>query len=185
MRILKTAFFSCVLILAASFAQSEAPKQVTESRLTKEAIIGAWHLVRIDYSGPNGVLVDPVFGPNPQGIIIYDRSGWMSVQIVTANRPAIARPVTRTSGLVTADDAKLAAAAFNTYYAYFGSWEFDPVNSTITHHLKASLLPYETGQEYRREVTFDGEHLKLMVRSQQMGEVRLRTLVWARVSDPI
>jgi hypothetical protein len=186
MRTWKAAFISCFLVgglLATSFARSESPEHVAAAKLTKEAIIGAWRLVGIDYSGPNGPLSDPVFGPNPQGIIIYDRSGWMSVQIVTANRPPMARPATRTSGVVTADDAKLAAEAFNTYYAYFGSWEFDAVNSVITHHLKASLLPYETGAEYRTEATFDGVHLRLIVRSQLMGEVRLRTLEWARVSD--
>jgi hypothetical protein len=141
--------------------------------------------VGIDYSGPNGSLLDPVFGPNPQGLIIYDSSGWMSVQIVTANRPAIARPASRTSGVETADDAKLAAQAFDTYYAYFGGWEFDADKSVITHHLKASLLPYETGIEYRREVTFDGVHLKLIARSQETGEERHRTLVWSRVSDSV
>lgn len=184
MRTWKAAIFSCLLAsgLATSIARSESPEHIATAKLTKEAIIGAWRLVGIDYSGPNGSLSDPVFGPNPQGIIIYDRSGWMSVQIATANRPPMARPATRTSGVVTADDAKLAAEAFNTYYAYFGSWEFDAGNSVITHHLQASLLPYETGVEYRREATFDGVHLRLIVRSQLMGEVRLRTLEWARVS---
>jgi hypothetical protein len=185
MHILKTVFLWCILIsgLAASLARSATPEHVAAAKLTKQAIIGAWHLVRIDYSGPNGSLVDPVFGPSPQGIIIYDSSGWMSVQIVTANRPKITRPASRTSGVVSADDAGLAAQAFDTYYAYYGSWEFDADNSVITHHLKASLLPYETGVEYRREVTFDGAHLKLIVRSQQNGEMRVRTLVWSRLSN--
>jgi hypothetical protein len=30
--------------------------------------------------------------------------------------------------------------------------------------------------DYLREVTFDGVHLKLIVRSQENGETRLRTL---------
>jgi hypothetical protein len=128
--------------------------------------------------------VDPVFGPNPQGIIIYDRSGWMSVQIVIANRPTIARPVSRTSVVVTADEAQLAVQAFDSYCAYFGTWEFDAAKSVITHHLKASLLSYETGVDYAREVRFDGAHLKLTVRSQQNGESRVRTRMWVRISEP-
>jgi hypothetical protein len=185
MHILKTAFLWCILIsgLAASVARSDSPDHTAAAKLTKEAIVGAWRLVGIDFSGPNGSFVDPVFGPNPQGIIIYDSSGWMSVQIVTANRPTIAKPASRTSSVLSTDEAMLVAQAFNTYYAYFGSWEFDAVESVITHHLKASLLPYETGVEYRREVTFDGIHLKLIARSQQNGETRQRTLVWTRVSD--
>ena len=181
-----TALVACGLIINiwAHRAESASPSQTAAQKLTKQAIGGAWRLVGIDYSGPNGALADPVFGPNPQGIIIYEQSGWMSVQIVTANRPVMTRPATRTSGVVTADDAKLAAGAFDTYYAYFGTWDYDADTSVITHHLKSSLLPYETGLDYRREVTFDGVHLKLIARSQESGEERLRMLVWTRVSAP-
>jgi hypothetical protein len=186
MRVLKAAIISFVLITGSSvFAQSAPPERAVAAKLTKQVIIGAWRLVGIDYSGPKGALADPVFGPDPQGIIIYDQSGWMSVQIVTANRPAIARPTTRTSRVVTPDDAKLAAMAFDTYYAYFGTWDYNADTSVITHHLNSSLLPYETGLEYRREVTFDGVHLKLVARSQDRGEERHRTLVWTRVSDSV
>jgi len=186
MRVLKAAIISFVLITGSSvLAQSAPPERAVAAKLTKQVIIGAWRLVGINYSGPNGTLADPVFGPDPQGIIIYDQSGWMSVQIVTANRPAIGRPTTRTSRVVTLDDAKLAVIAFDTYYAYFGTWDYDADTSVITHHLSSSLLPYETGLEYRREVTFDGVHLKLIARSQETGEERRRTLVWTRVSDSV
>ena len=159
-----------------------APLEPSPSvQIGKETLVGAWRLVRIDFSGPNGPLTDPVFGPNPTGIIIYDPSGWMNVQIVTANRPTIARPATRTSGVDTPEDARLKASALDTYYAYFGTWEYDSAKSTIYHHLKASLLPYETGLDYPREVKFDGKHLSLIVHAQQMGEARTRSLVWERV----
>ena len=187
MRVLKAAIISFVLITASSavLGQSAPSERAAAAKLTKQVIIGAWRLVGIDYSGPNGALADPVFGPDPQGIIIYDQSGWMSVQIVTANRPAIGRPTTRTSRVVTPDDAKLAAIAFDTYYAYFGTWDYNADTSVITHHLNSSLLPYETGLEYRSKVTFDGVHLKLIARSQETGEERHRTLVWTRVSDSV
>ncbi len=185
MRVVNRGIISFVLVMgfSAAFAQSASPEHAAAAKLTRQLIIGAWRLVNIDYSGPNGALADPVFGPKPQGIIIYDQSGWMSVQIVTANRPAIPRPATRTSHVVTPDDAKLAAAAFDTYYAYFGSWDYNPETSVITHHLHSSLLPYETGLEYRREVTFDGTNLKLTARSKEGREQRQRTLVWTRISD--
>jgi hypothetical protein len=185
MRVLKAAIISFVLTIgfSAALAQSAPPQRAAAAKPTKQVIIGAWRLVGIDYTGPNGALADPVFGPNPQGIIIYDQSGWMSVQIVTANRPAIPRPATRTSGFVTPNDAKLAAAAFDTYYAYFGTWDYNAETSVITHQLNSSLLPYETGLEYRREVTLDGAYLKLIARSQVQGETRKRTLVWTRLSD--
>jgi len=186
MRVLKAAIISFVLIagLSRTLAQSAPPERATAAKLTRQAIFGAWRLAGIDYSGPDGPLADPVFGPNPQGIIIYDQSGWMSVQIVAANRPAIPRPASRTSGGVTADDAKLAAAASNTYYAYFGTWDYNADTSVVTHRLESSLLPYETALEYRWEVTLEGAYLKMIARSQEKGEPRQRTLVWTRVSDP-
>ena len=185
MHLWKTAIAPFVLMagFSAALAQSAPPERAAAAKQNKQAIIGAWRLVGIDYSGPNGALPDPVFGPNPQGIIIYDQSGWMSVQIVTANRPVMAKPVARTSRVATPNDAKLAAAAFDTYYAYFGTWDYNAETAVITHHINASLLPYETGLEYWREVAFDGVHLKLIARSQEAGEERHRTMVWTRISD--
>ncbi|MGO9935999.1 MAG: lipocalin-like domain-containing protein [Steroidobacteraceae bacterium] len=179
------ALIACGLVMGfwVHRAQSAAPDRAAAASQTNQPLVGAWRLVSIDYAGPNGALADPVFGPNPQGVIIYDQSGWMSVQIFTANRPVMTRPQTRTSGVVTADEAKVAAAAFNTYYAYFGTWEFNPDTSVVTHHLKSSLLPYEAGLDYRPEVAFDGAHLKLIARSQERGEERRRTLLWTRISD--
>ncbi len=184
MRRLFTALLSCGLVMSfcANGAQTALPSPKTAQKLTKQAIVGAWRLVSIAYSGPNGALADPVFGPNPQGIIIYEQSGLMGVQIATANRPLMTRPATRTSGVVTAHDAELAAAAFDTYYAYFGTWDYNADTAVITHHLKSSLLPYETGLDDRREVTFDGVRLTLIARFQESGEERRRTLVWTRVS---
>jgi hypothetical protein len=187
MCVLKAAIAPFVLIAGVSvaLAQSAPPERAAAAKLTRQAIIGAWRLDSIDYSGPNGALADPLFGSNPQGIVIYDQSGWMSVQIVTANRPVIAKPVARTSRVATLDDAKLAAVAFDTYYAYFGTWDYNADTSVIAHHIDSSLLPYETGLEYRREVVLDGVHLKLTARSQDTGEERRRTLVWTRISDPV
>jgi lipocalin-like protein len=170
--------------LSEAWAQSVPPEHTTAAKPTRQAIIGAWRLAEIDYSGPKGALPDPVFGPNPQGILIYDQSGWMSVQIVTANRPAMTKPASRTSHVLTLDDAKLAIAAFDTYYAYFGNWDFDAGTSIVTHHLTSSLLPYETGLEYRREVRLDGAQLRLTARLQEAGEERTRSLLWTRISDP-
>jgi hypothetical protein len=85
----------CVcLVVALGLSLTQAHSAAPES--AKPSLIGAWHLVSIEYSGPNGALPDPVFGPDPHGVIIYDRSGWMSVQISTANRPTMTRPATRT-----------------------------------------------------------------------------------------
>jgi len=177
MRYLKLALTLCPIAFNqwAPTAISAPAEHAVATNSGNERLIGAWRLVSIDYSGPNGALTDPDFGPNPEGIIIYDKSGWMSVQIVTANRPAMVRPATRASGSATPEEASAKAAAFDTYYAYFGTWTYDAAKSVITHHLKSSLLPYEAALDKRREVSLEGGRLKLTVHTQEMGRQSARS----------
>ena len=60
MRVLKAAIISFVLItdFSAALAQSAPPERAAAATLTKQMIIGAWRLVGIDYSGPNGARTD-------------------------------------------------------------------------------------------------------------------------------
>ncbi len=170
--------------LSAAWGQSAPPEPAAAQKPTKQAIIGAWRLAGIDYSGPNGSLADPVFGQNPQGILIYDRSGWMSMQIVPASRSVLAKPAARTSRVAVPADATPPAEAFDAYYAYFGTWDYNADESVITHRINSTLLSYQIGLEYGREVA-EGEQLKLIDRSPQTGGERHRTLVWRRISDPV
>ena len=155
-------------------------------QLSSDQLIGTWKLVSIEYSGAAGAQPDPIFWPHSTGMIIYDRSGCMSVQIVAPNRPDIAdKPRTSKSPL---DDESARAAAFETYYAYFGTWSFDPGSSAVTHHIQSSLLPYEVGRNYRRLVTFDGQRLRLTVDpGQDRGQGKQldrRVLTWERITPP-
>jgi hypothetical protein len=181
MRILWSALISCALAngFVVQKAYSASPDHTAGA--TRQQLVGAWHLVSIEYSGPAGPLPDPVFGPDPHGFIIYDRSGWMSVQIFTANRPTMTRPATRTSGVVSPENAQLNSQAFDTYYAYFGTWEYDATTATVTHHLKSSLLPYETGQDYKRQVDLQGAQLRLTALMGEGDEAPRRILTWERV----
>jgi Lipocalin-like domain len=160
------------------------PTQMGTAAIDAAAFFGSWRLVRIDYSGPSGPLVDPFFGPEPAGIVMYQANGWMSVQIVTGNRPRLPRSAVRTAGDNSAEEASLKAAALDSYYAYFGRWEYSASARTIVHHVTASVLPYETGIDLTREVQLDGKRLNLIVRGQQAGQPRTRVLVWERIEEP-
>jgi glycerol-3-phosphate dehydrogenase len=104
------------------------------------------------------------------GLLIYDPSGWMSVQIVGHPRPAMAVPESRpATPAAAARDAQLKSAVLDTYYAYFGTWDYDDATSTVTHHIESSLIPGEDGVSYSQEVAFDGGHLVFTNRSQAPG----------------
>jgi hypothetical protein len=74
------------------------------------------------------------------------------------------------------------ALTLTTRYAYLGTWDFDAQASAITHHVKSSLLPEEIGKDLRRDVAFDGQHLKLTVHLKQGDQPTQRVLTWERAS---
>ena len=67
----------------------------TESASTKprssvsERLVGAWRLISVETKRGNGEVIYPFYGKHPQGLLIYDPSGWMSVQIVSDPNPAV------------------------------------------------------------------------------------------------
>ena len=115
---------------------------------------------------------------NPVGII-YDRSGWMSVQIVSDPKPTVPSISSREGFLAAAPAEKV--TAIDGYYAYFGTWTVDPRGLTVTHHIQQSLYPGERGEEGVRQLTIDGNRLTLMAKAHEMGEDHTRKLVWERV----
>src|ERR1700736_748300 len=85
---------------------------------TRQELIGAWRLVSIQIIGPNGPMIDPFYNAGPTGVLVYDPSGWMSVQIAGQHRPSMEAPASRPARPHTAEIAQLEAAVLDTYYAY-------------------------------------------------------------------
>src|SRR5260370_8883767 len=97
--------------------------------------VGFWRLISIEGHPPGSTNVFD----HPTGLLMYDPSGRMSVQIVVkADRKPFA-PLTK--GLLTATTEEK-AAAFESYAAYFGTFTTDAHAATITHHLEANLVPH-------------------------------------------
>jgi len=167
---------ACALLCQASFGGGRAPQ------LTRQQLIGAWRLVSIDCTGPSGPMVDPFYQADSIGIIIYDSSGWMSVQIAAPHRRPVEVPESRLSASAAAQDVGLKAAAFDTYYAYFGTWEFDAANSMVTHHVESSLISSETGVDYEQKVSLAKGRLIFTTRSGKKGEEIIRRKVWERIA---
>jgi len=79
------------------------------------------------------------------------------------------------------EDAALKAEAFDTYYSYYGTWDFDAATSVVTHHVKSSIIPAETGLDYAQTATLEGGHLIFTVRSGSPGTETVRKKVWERL----
>ncbi|HLZ99605.1 MAG TPA: lipocalin-like domain-containing protein, partial [Steroidobacteraceae bacterium] len=121
------------------------PRAGGRSLVSRQQLVGAWRLATIEYSGPHGATVDPYYQAGSSGIIVYDASGWMSVQITAQNRPKWEVPEVRVPRSVGKEDAASKAEAFDTYYSYYGTWDYDAATSVVTHHVKSSMIPAEEG----------------------------------------
>lgn len=151
--------------------------------LTREDLIGSWRLVRIDYSGPKGPLDDPFYHADSTGSLTYDASGSMSVQIASRVRPALAVPGARPVGVVPfSADTRAKAAALDSYYAYFGTWDLDATHSIVTHHVSSALLPAENGASYSQSVALEDGKLVLTNRQTTSAGEYVRTKTWERAS---
>src|SRR6266478_1962697 len=146
-----------------------------------ERLVGAWRLVSVETVRPNGEVIYPFYGRHPEGLLIYDRSGWMSVQIVSDPKPTVPKADSRELFLASMPAEKAAAA--DGYYAYFGTWTVDAANSTVTHHIDQSFYPGERGEAGVRRMSIHGQLLTLVAKAHEMGEDHERKLVWERVQE--
>jgi hypothetical protein len=170
-------FIAACTLVAGAVRSSEAGAE----RLTRDGVVGVWRLVRIEYSGPHGSTVDPFYQAGSTGLLIYDSSGWMSVDIVAPDRRSFEVPSQRLSPDEDGKLAGLKAAAFDGYYAYDGTWDFNAETSELVHHVIRSLLPAESGLTYTQKVSLEGGRLVFSNRSGAKGEETLRRKIWERV----
>jgi len=81
------------ICVAGRFASTQEPakKSASAQQLSSvsERLVGAWRLISVETKRGNGEVIYPFYGKHPQGLLIYDRSGWMSVQIVSDPNPAV------------------------------------------------------------------------------------------------
>jgi hypothetical protein len=174
--------FCCTVIVVSQpyAALSPNPSSERPASSAADGLVGAWRLVSLETVRPNGEVIYPFYGKHPEGLLIYDRSGWMSVQIVSDPKPMLPLSSSR-EGFLAASSSEKASAA-EGYYAYFGTWTADAAAATVTHHIRQSLYPGERGEEGVRRFALQGNRLTLTAKSPEMGEDHERRLVWQHVS---
>ena len=151
-----------VAALAISLGTTGVGGQSTRQSATAKRFIGTWKLVSI---------VEPeseaARGPHPTGLIIYDATGHMAVQIM----PDRVRP--KYAGtLPTPDEAR---SALLGYGAYFGTYTIDERARTVTHHREGNIDPGGLGDFVRRYEFLPGDRIVLRPLENQ------NALTWERI----
>lgn len=114
--------------------------------------------------------VDPLFGANTTGYLIYTREGIMSVQLMSRPNVGFASNQSIQQGTQNISDE---------YLAYSGHYDVDEEKHIVTHHLELAMLPEMLNKDYQRFYQFKGNYLYLtVVDTQKKG----RVIVWKKLS---
>jgi len=144
-----------------------------QSSAVKQDIIGTYTLVLVDNIKADGGRIH-LYGDAPQGILMLDRSGNYSLQIVSANRPRFAAG-DKSKG--TDEENKLAVAGSN---AHFGTYTIDGVKHTITFNIDHASFPNWEGTKQVRPFEFDGAMLKYSVPAPTTGGAVTGEVSWRK-----
>jgi hypothetical protein len=126
---------------------------LSQQNLLREQLIGAWRLLIDDTVRPDGSK-NPNFGPNPNGIVIFDASGHYALELSRSNNPKFAAN-NRAQGTAEENKAVVSGAV-----AHFGTYAVDEADKTLTFHIESSSFPNLEGALQKRQITLTGDDLK-------------------------
>lgn len=129
---------------------------------TAADLVGSWRFESYEDRDDRGTVVRP-YGAAPAGLLIYDATGHMAVQIMKTPPPD-----------VVSDDwdnftAPEKVALWDGYVAYFGRYEVDIARSVVTHLAEADLSRLYIGRREERRFALDGDRLTLSETWTQSG----------------
>jgi len=131
--------------------------------------VGTWKLVSWEVTQPDGT-VQYLYGKEVVGYLIYTADGYMAAEIMDPDRqqsdPSFPLELAAAQTLPEPDRVR----AYSTYLSYCGTYTVE--GTTVTHHVKAGLIPSWTGSEQPRPFTF--AHGRLII------EAGTQTLTWER-----
>lgn len=138
--------------------------------------VGTWELLESYSEKPSGRADFPL-GAKVLGRINYDAAGNMAAQLMGDDRRPFSSRDPREVG-----DAEY-RAAFQSYTAYFGTYEIDAAAGTVTHHVLGAGVPNWPGQDQLRYFELAGDTLTLRTPPMRGndGEKAVHTLVWRKV----
>lgn len=137
-----------------------------------EQIAGSWKLSSFIYKAEDGSSFYP-YGKEANGIIIYDKAGYMSAIITRTDRPDIS---TQDFGLLP-DKEKLALA--KGFMTYTGKYEI--LSDRILHNIEIAYIPNWVGTSFERFPSLEDGKLILATPPVLLrGKTFTGYLVWER-----
>jgi hypothetical protein len=140
----------------------------------RDTLLGAWELVGCEFLGTDGSINHP-FGSDAIGLLVYDgESERVSAQLVRADLPRFASDDWRQA------EVEEMAAAWPSYFGYFGTFRVDSVAATVTHHIESGWFPNLVGTDQIRRYTFEADDRLVLDADTSWGRVRI---IWRKLGS--
>ena len=145
MQSLRTVSFLLLCLVSTAGAQSNDDPA--------NRLVGVWRLVSVEGLSPTNQFVYD----HPRGMIIYEASGRMSVQIASIGDR---KPFAKGPAAGTTDEK---AAAFDSYSGYYGTYTVDAQAGTVTHHIEDGSNPSSRGRDNVRWFELQGKNRIVLI----------------------
>jgi hypothetical protein len=142
-----------VYVVTASQVFPQEPTKPNQV-VSKQALLGTWHLVRFELVRADGRVQDP-FSKDVSGMLVYLADGGMIVVWGRKNRS-----VPTESSTPTASELARLLEGFD---AYWGTFDVYPDRSQVVHHVNGALEPDVVGADRIRSATLEKDMLTLVV----------------------
>ena len=122
--------------------------------MTRDQFSGIWRLVSFEFRLADGIVIHPM-GEGVTGILIYDPSGFMALQLMEPDRPKFE------SGDWLRGTPDEVRAAFEGCMAYYGTFEINAPKTTVVHHVQGCSFPNWVGVDREQFFEFSRDRLTL------------------------
>jgi hypothetical protein len=134
-------------------------------------LVGTWTLVSASGTLPDGKKVQ-TFGPDPQGLLIFNANGRYSLQICRSNRAKFASN-NREKG--TPEENQASVHGCNPHW---GKYSVNEKDRAIVFQIEYAMFPNWEGTKQERSFTITGNELKYFVPTASAGGTA--DVVWRR-----
>jgi hypothetical protein len=162
-----------IVVLTCLAAHAPAAAQDTSQ---KDQLIGTWKLKLVDNILPDGSRVHP-YGPDPQGVLMFDAGGHYALQIMSADRPKFAA---NDKNKGTAEEYRATVQGSN---CHFGRYEVNENDHTVTFHVEHATFSNWEGTTQILPFKIEGDEYTNKLRPAQGGSGVIAEVVWKRVPN--
>jgi hypothetical protein len=143
-----------------------------QQKSMRDQILGAWTILIVDTVNQDGTRT-PVYGPNPNGTVIFDSSGRYTTELSRSNLPKFASN-NRLQG--TPEENK---AVVQGSLAHSGTFQVDEAAKTLIFHIRGSSFPNWQGTTQKRALEILGTEDIKWTTAQASGGGTVE-LIWHR-----